>query len=164
MGISQSAHRQEINVMSLLPTEPQFLVTTSTMLQWLHFLCHNKQHYQHPVLFHCYATISSATNNGFYVIFTRLINMQHNDSKTQKRYMSYFCIFILNLIINNKNAVSISCSTPFFRYQLTSLWPEKRIPHYDNVCSQTAHLLMLFLSVTTTSIETFGMPTWSVPT
>jgi hypothetical protein len=118
VGLSQSGHRQEINVMSLLPTEPQFLVTTLTMLQWLHFLCHNKQHYLHPVLFHCYATICGAMNNGLYVIFTRFINMQHNESKTQKRYMSYFCTFILNLIINNNNAVSISCSTPFSRYHL----------------------------------------------
>jgi hypothetical protein len=122
VGLSQSGHRQEINVMSLLPIEPQFLVTTSTMLQWLHFLCHNKQHYLHPVLFHCYATISGAMNNSIYVIFTRLINMQHNDSKTQKRYMiSYFFVFILNLIINNNNSVSISCGTPFFRYHLQVL-------------------------------------------
>lgn len=122
MRLSQSGQRQEINVVSLLPTEPQFLVTTSTMLQWLHFLCHNKQHYLHPVLFHCYAIISGAMNNSIYVIVTRLINIQHNDSKTQTKYMvSYFCVFILNLIMNNNNAVSISCSTPFFRYHLQVL-------------------------------------------
>jgi hypothetical protein len=125
VGLSQSGCRQERNDLSLLPTEPQFLVTTSTMSQCLHFLCHNKQYYSHPVLFYCNATISGAMNNSIYAKFTRCINMQH-DSKTQKRYMmSHIFIFNLNLIVYNNNAVSISCSTPFLRYCL-KVFDQKR--------------------------------------